>query len=55
GEVVKSLFRGKIEPGSYEITWDGTSNSGVKLPSGVYYAKLSADYFSQSIKMIILK
>ncbi|HFE63201.1 MAG TPA: hypothetical protein ENK14_02150, partial [Caldithrix sp.] len=55
GEVVSVLHQGTIAPGSYEVIWDGTDSAGNLLPSGIYYARLQADFFLQTIKMVMLK
>jgi hypothetical protein len=55
GQQVKVLYQGKIAAGTYTVEWDGTSESGLPLPSGIYYASLRADYFIKTIKMMYLK
>ena len=55
GEMVRVLHRGKIEPGRYEVFWDGRDWSGNRLPSGIYYIMLTADYFSQTVKTVLIK
>lgn len=36
GFVVRSLDLGDLEPGDHEATWDGRSDTGAPVPSGVY-------------------
>jgi hypothetical protein len=55
GQQVKVLYQGKIAAGTYTVEWNGTSESGLPLPSGIYYAILKADYFVKTIKMMYLK
>ena len=55
GQQVKVLYQGKIAAGIYTVEWDGTNESGLPLPSGIYYAILKADYFVKTIKMMYLK
>jgi hypothetical protein len=50
GQEVSTLVNEELQPGKYEIQFDGSS-----LSSGVYYYKLSTDKFSDTKKMILLK
>jgi len=43
GTIVKQYNFDILEKGKYEITWDGTNNSGNKLPPGIYYYRLLVD------------
>jgi hypothetical protein len=42
GKNVRSLISGIHEAGSYEIIWEGKSNSGELLPSGTYHVVLTS-------------
>ena len=55
GQQVKVLYQGRIGAGTYTVEWDGTSEAGLPLPSGIYYAILRADYFVKTVKMMYLK
>jgi len=50
GRVVESLVNEKQSPGVYEVKWDGSYYS-----NGVYFYKLTADGFSETKKMILIK
>ncbi len=39
----------------YSITWNGTDDNGLSVPSGIYYYKLKAGDFEQTKKMLLLK
>lgn len=41
GRLVKNLFNGLQEQGSYTVSWDGTSNLGQIVTSGIYLLKVS--------------
>jgi hypothetical protein len=50
GEKVQTLFEGNKIAGAHSLDWKPTEHS-----SGVYYARLLANGFSQSVKMVYLK
>jgi glucose/arabinose dehydrogenase len=41
GRRVRTLFGAFREAGTHTVTWDGTTGAGRRLPSGVYFARLS--------------
>jgi len=55
GMVVKRLYSGNIAPGRFQLTWDGKSDAGVSLPTGIYFTKLILKNHNQTIKMTLLK
>ncbi|MGC9343047.1 MAG: FlgD immunoglobulin-like domain containing protein [Bacteroidales bacterium] len=54
GDIILRSNRELKAPGTYFITWDGKSNSGELVPSGVYHIKLIAGskVFHQNITLI---
>jgi hypothetical protein len=55
GQVVKTLVDDRVEPGIYNITWDGTDNRNRKVSAGVYFYKLSTDEFKDTKKVIMIR
>ncbi len=56
GQLVKTLFNGKKTAGFYSIVWDGNSNNGESLSSGIYFSMLKIDNeIFNTKKMIMLK
>ena len=55
GEVVATLAQGHIQPGNYEITWDGRDNNGQVVATGNYIAVLSKGGEQVSRNMLMLK
>ena len=54
GQVVYNVTN-RYSAGSHTIYWDGSSNSGQTVGSGVYYYRITAGDFISSKKMILLK
>lgn len=50
GKEVKTLVNETMKPGIYEVMFGGTD-----YPSGVYFYRLSADSFTESKRMLIVK
>jgi len=55
GERIKTLINDFQKPGEYNVTWDGTSNSGGKLASGVYFYSVRTGNSVATKKMLMLK
>lgn len=53
GQLVKG-FEG-YSSGQVSVTWNGKDNSGNEVASGIYFYKLTADKFSATKKMILVK
>jgi hypothetical protein len=54
GQLVKT-YAGHSEAGTLTITWDGTSNVGGKVASGVYFYRAEAGKFNSTRKMVLMK
>jgi hypothetical protein len=50
GREVATLVNQQLKPGTYEIEFDGSN-----YPSGVYFYRLSASEYTQTMKMVLLK
>jgi hypothetical protein len=55
GKPVKSLMDEECAAGTYNLTWDGTNDSGNRVPNGMYFYMLTADGVKVSKKMIYSK
>jgi subtilisin-like proprotein convertase family protein len=55
GQLVKTLVDGAETPGWHTVTWDGRDDRGGSVASGVYFARMMADGFTGSTKMVLLK
>ncbi len=55
GQKVKTLIDQDLAAKHYEVDWDGTSDGGTKVASGIYFYKIEAGNFIQTKKMVMLK
>jgi len=55
GARVRDLVDEKRVPGVYRVVWNGRSQNGNPVASGVYFYKLTAGSFTSSKKMVVLK
>lgn len=55
GQLVRTLFGHFLEAGYYNAFWDGNSDSGQQVSSGIYIYRLQAGKFVQSKKMTLIK
>ena len=55
GELVRTLVDTRQRAGEYDLSWDTRSDAGIKLPSGLYFYRLDADYYRAVKKMILTR
>lgn len=55
GREVRTLVNERYNAGAYTINWDGRSNLGTSVATGMYIYQLSAGSFSQTKKMMLMK
>ncbi|MFO8062270.1 MAG: T9SS type A sorting domain-containing protein [bacterium] len=55
GQLVKVLVDEDKEAGYYSANWDGKDNNGKVLPSGMYFYRLNAGDFKETIKILKIK
>jgi hypothetical protein len=55
GKKVNEIINKYQDAGTYEVTWDGTDDSGNQVVSGTYIYTFNAGNFTQSKKMILIK
>ena len=54
GRAVKTLTKGALGPGLHTLAWDGTSDRGSRLSSGVYFYRLVAGNDRAERKLVIV-
>ncbi|OGC85618.1 MAG: hypothetical protein A2142_02025 [candidate division Zixibacteria bacterium RBG_16_48_11] len=55
GQVVRTYNLGQQSAGLHSTVWDGTSESGIQVGTGIYLYKLKAGEFVQVRRMALLK
>jgi flagellar hook assembly protein FlgD len=55
GRKVKTLANDNFDAGSYSVRWNGLSDSGEMLSSGMYFYELHSSKFHSVKKMIFVK
>lgn len=55
GRLIRALVSGRLEPGIYNESWDGTDDRGHGVASGVYFYSLRTGSFTDRKKMVILR
>jgi hypothetical protein len=55
GQRVRTLLDSYQEAGIHSLTWDGRSDDGMQLPSGIYFYRMQAGTFQETKKMALMK
>jgi hypothetical protein len=55
GREVSRLVDRNLQPGYFEIQWDGRSANGIPLATGLYFARMAAPGYVKTVKMIMMK
>mgnify|MGYP006277685171 CR=1 FL=1 len=55
GQQVKTLLDAHLSAGSHQVEWNGLDETGRPVSSGVYFYRFSADDFSETRKMLLMK
>lgn len=56
GQLIKTLINENHRAGEFEVIWDGTNNSGVRVSSGLYiYQMRCGNKFNQAKKLLLVK
>lgn len=55
GRRVVTLHRGPLNPGHHVIRWNGRNDRGGRVPSGVYFLKVTGHDHTRSIKLTVVR
>ncbi len=53
-QVFKREFE-ELPPGEHSLLWNGRTDSGIPLSSGIYFCRLQQEKFNKTIKLLLLK
>jgi hypothetical protein len=55
GQKIATIVDEYRQAGTHRVLWNGTSDTGAPVASGMYFGKIKSDQFEGSIKMLLLK
>ncbi len=55
GRLIDTVFNGTVEQQEYKFEWNGITNSGEQIPSGIYLLSLTIGSYKTTKKLIYLK
>jgi len=55
GRSIAVIFDGQAQAGENKVVWDGRDTNGDATASGVYFYRLTADKYTETRKMMLLK
>jgi len=55
GHLIRNLWNGSVQPGLQDLLWNGRSDTGFAVASGVYVARINVDGQPQTLKMTLAK
>jgi|GEM_PF-2621317 len=55
GTLVRSLVNEEQAPGTYRVEWNGRSDLGQQMSSGLYFYRIIADQFEKTQRMMLMK
>ena len=56
GRLVKELaYKEPMGPGLQSLTWDGTDGYGSRLPSGIFFLRLTMEAYEETVKIALVR
>ncbi|OGC90552.1 MAG: hypothetical protein A2W25_00505 [candidate division Zixibacteria bacterium RBG_16_53_22] len=55
GRLVATLVNGPLSAGSHQVVWNGRSDRGDKISTGVFFYRLRSSEFDETKKMLLIK
>jgi hypothetical protein len=54
-DIVITLLKRNLDPGTKQIVWDGNDARGNPVASGIYYFRLTPDKYALTRKLVLIK
>jgi len=55
GQQVRHLVEAEQPAGEHAVVWDGRDGAGRELSSGIYFCRLQAGGYAETVKMVLLR
>ena len=55
GQRIRTLVDGVLSRQHYSVEWDGTSDAGVHVATGIYFYRMVTQEYQQTRKMVLIK
>jgi flagellar hook assembly protein FlgD len=55
GRLVKALYEGTLQEGRNTLGWDGSTSTGSRVASGMYYFRIVTAETSEVVRVTVLK
>ena len=55
GQTVCTLVEARQDAGSYNVMWNGLTDNGLYVPSGIYLVRLEAGTVIQTLKIVVVQ
>ncbi|MBN1561088.1 T9SS type A sorting domain-containing protein [candidate division KSB1 bacterium] len=55
GQPIRDLLNEHLQPGQYQLSWNGKNDLAEVVDSGIYLARLQSDGIDRTIRMLLLR
>jgi hypothetical protein len=55
GQLVRTLVSGKEKPGYKHVSWNGRSDGGTRVASGVYFYRMETGSYTATKKLVVVR
>ena len=55
GREIRTLVSAQMDAGSYQVSWNGETSTGIKAAAGVYFYQLTLNGTAETKKMLLIK
>ncbi len=55
GRLIQNIFNGRLTPGTHKFRWDASTDTGIPVATGIYFAILKNHQQYQKLKVVYVK